>query len=344
MKRLKTLATCGIAVACMTALLACMTGCSSQEQAYTPPEATPALSTPTIAKEGTLRVGVNTSNAPLAGQTSSSSKIVGIDVDVAAALADSLGLKLEVVDVGTDPSTALSNGDVDIVMGIDKSDSSVSFWRSDAYLPTAVALFAAPSTTAVPTDDAQSKIAAQVSSKSAWAVTNEFEKAAITTTEDLKTAFSSLSSGQVNYVAADAIIGTYAAHSAGIDVHVVALMQQLGGYSVGVLDGNTQLKQAVSDALSTLSGNGVIAVVEKKWLGTALDLASTPLTAGATATKSSTTTDSGSGSTSSDATESKTDETPAEGTASSQEGASTEGAGDGSAAGSNAVQPNNVAA
>ena len=57
-------------------------------------------------------------------------------------------------------------------------------------------------------------------------------------------------------------------------------MQQPSGYSVGVLDGNTDLKTAVSDALATLAGNGVISVIETKWLGEALDLSSTPLTAG----------------------------------------------------------------
>ena len=229
-----------------------------------------------------MRVGVNTDNQPLAGQPESSSKIVGIDVDVAAALADSFGLKLEIVDVGSDAESALKEGTVDIVMGIDKSDSSTSFWKSDAYLPTAVALFSAPSNTQVPTNTAETKIAAQVSSKSAWAVTNEFDKAAFSTTNDLKSAFSELESGQVQYVAADAIIGTYAAHSAGDDVHIVALMQQAVGYGVGVSDANTDLKQAVSEALATLTSNGTIDVIETKWLGTALDLSSTPLTAGAT--------------------------------------------------------------
>ena len=281
MKRYKTLASCCMAVACMAALLVVLTGCSSQ-QSYTPPEKTPTLSSPTIGKDGTLRVGVNTDNQPLAGQPSSSSKIVGIDVDVAAALADSFGLKLEVVNVGSDAESALKEGTVDIVMGIDKSDSSTSFWKSDAYLPTAVALFSTPSNTQVPTNTAETKIAAQVSSKSAWAVTNEFDKAAFSTTNDLKSAFSELESGQVQYVAADAIIGTYAAHSAGYDVHIVALMQQAAGYGVGVSDANTDLKQAVSEALATLTSNGTIDVIETKWLGTALDLSSTPLTAGAT--------------------------------------------------------------
>ena len=341
MKRLKTLATRGFVVACMAALVACMTGCTSQ-QTYTPPEATPKLSSPTIAKEGVLRVGVNTGNVPLAGTPQNSTKIVGVAVDVAAALADSLGLKLEVVDVGTDPEGALTEGKVDVVMDVDKADTSNSFWTSDAYLPTAVALFSAPSNTAIPTNDSQPKIAAQVSSKSAWAVTNEFDQGTITTTENLKSAFAALESGQVQYVAADAIIGTYAAHSAGDDVHIVALMQQAGGYSVGVSDSNTDLKQAVSEALATLSSNGTIGVIETKWLGTALDLSATPLTAGATKstdTKTETpTTDEGEG----DNTENANDnEAPEEGADNTDTPAD-----DGSenTAGENAVQPGDIAA
>ena len=342
MKRYKTLASCCMAVACMAALLAVLTGCSSQ-QSYTPPEKAATLSSPTIGKDGTLRVGVNTDNQPLAGQPESSSKIVGIDVDVAAALADSFGLKLEIVDVGSDAESALKEGTVDIVMGIDKSDSSTSFWKSDAYLPTAVALFSTPSNTQVPTNTAETKIAAQVSSKSAWAVTNEFDKAAFSTTNDLKSAFAELESGQVQYVAADAIIGTYAAHSAGYDVHIVALMQQAVGYGVGVSDANTDLKQDVSEALATLTSNGTIDVIETKWLGTALDLSSTPLTAGATKSTDANTADT-------------TDEPQDEGegenaddnTAPADDGnadaPADDGTGDEVNAGENAVQPEDIAA
>lgn len=260
-----------------------LAGCASQES-YQPPEKTPTLSSPTIAQDGVLRVGVNTGNAPLAGQPASSSKIVGLDVDVAAALADQFGLKLELVDVGTDAEAALTNGSVDIVMGVDKADSAATFWTSEAYLPTAVALFALPANDAVPTNEEAPVIAAQTSSKSSWAVSNEFEGGTLVTTDDLKSAFAKLESGDVQYVAADAVIGTYAAHSAGYDVHIVALMQQPSGYAVGVLDSNAELKQAVSDALTSLTGTGIVDVIETKWLGSVLDLSQIPLTAGATAT------------------------------------------------------------
>ena len=182
----------------------------------------------------------------------------------------------------------------------------------------------------------RSKIAAQVSSKSAWAVTNEFDKATFSTTDDLKSAFAELASGQVQYVAADAIIGTYAAHSAGDDVHIVALMQQAGGYGVGVSDANTDLKQAVSEALATLTGNGTIGVIETKWLGTALDLSSTPLTAGATKS-----TDAGATVASKEPKDESEGENADGDAAPADEGT---GAGDEVNAGENAVQPVDVAA
>ena len=280
MKHLKRFAACCAAAVCCAAMLLLATGCQQQQESYTPPEATPAVSKPVIAQEGVLRVGVNANNAPLAGQPSSSTKIVGIDVDMAAALADQLGLKLEVVDVSTDAAGALTSGKVDVVMGVNKSDSP-SFWTSDTYLPTAVALFAQSSNSTVPANSASTKIAAQVSSNSAWAVTNEFDNSTITTTEDLKSAFSALESGKVQYVAADAVVGSYVSNNAGMDVHMVALMQQASGYCVGVLDGNTQLKQAVSNALSAMNSNGVSSIIQKKWLGTTMDLSGIKLTAGA---------------------------------------------------------------
>lgn len=277
MKRMKALVCCA-AVLCLTMVLA---GCSSQKT-YTPPEKTATVVSPAIGKNGTLRVGVNAGSPPLAGSPSSSSKIVGIDVDVAAALADQLGLKLELVDVGTSPEVALQEGKVDVVMGIG-SDSEVSFWRSPAYLPKGVALFSTVDNTTVPTKASSPKIAAQVSSISSWQVTNEFGQEALVPENDLKSAFATLASGSAQYAASDAVIGMYAARSGNYEVQIVALMQEAGGYCVGVSEANTELQAAVQDALAALVDGGMVSVIEKKWLGSAIDAATLPLTAGVSA-------------------------------------------------------------
>jgi len=148
------------------------------------------------------------------------------------------------------------------------------------YLPTGVALFSAAPDAQVPVFNSGATFAAQVSSKSAWAVMNEFGEDALTSTNDLPSALDTLASGSAQYVAADAVIGTYAAHNRALDAHIIALMQQAGGYCIGVLDDNTDLKTAISEAVFTLSGNGVFDVVMTKWLGAPLDLSATPMTAG----------------------------------------------------------------
>ncbi len=286
MKLLKRVMACALVVGalCTAALL----GACSSGQGYTPAEKTPQISSPTIASDGVLRVGVDTSRPPLAG--SNSDRIIGLDVDIAAALADTLGLDVSIVDVASDPEGAINDGSVDIVMGIDSSEAAdYTFWMSDSYLPTAITAFSLSQTAAVPVAGTPNlKFAAQVSSKSAWAVTNEFGADALTATTSLADAFADLETSVVEFVAADAIIGEYTAHGRGIDVYPVALLSPVNGYCVGVAAQNTELQAAVTQALSTIVDGGVVKVIEKKWLGTTLDLSNIPLTAAAQSSSTTT--------------------------------------------------------
>ena len=250
-KRLKAAALCCVLAACMVPAL---TGCSNNKTTYTPETKSPVVASPAIGQDGTLRVGVDAENPPLSGMVESdnTSKIAGLDVDVAAALADELGLKLSIVDVGNDPEGALAEGKVDIVMGIDRSTSDVAFWCSDPYLPTGVVLLSLSADAPVPTASSGATFAAQVSSRSAWSVMNEFGEESLTSTNNLVEALNALSTGTVQYVATDAVRGISAAKQPHVDVHMIALMQQPGGYCVGVADENSELKTAVADAVATL--------------------------------------------------------------------------------------------
>jgi len=217
---------------CVVLGLSCLTvvsGCSSET--YTPKSKTPKISTPVIGKAGVLRVGVDANNSPFAGKPDD--KIIGLNVDIAAVLADELGLKLQVVDIGTNPDKALEDGIVDIVIGVDKNDTALNCWRSEAYIQSSVAVFAMSPTATIPTSENSPRIAAQSSSMSAWEVNKQFGQEALDSSSDLKSAFGKLSSGSVNYVAADAIIGTYAAYSASprIPATIIAQMSRPSGYS-----------------------------------------------------------------------------------------------------------------
>ena len=260
------------ALVCAIVACACLVLAGCQPQSYTPEAKEPTVSASALGQPGTLRVGVNAASAPLAGQTASSARIVGIDVDVAAYLADQLGCKVEIVDVGTEPEKALKNKTVDIVLGVDASDTDTNFWKSETYLDTSVALFGTANESAIPTTDSKPKIAAQASSKSSWRVTNLFGEDSLVVQGDLKSAFDALSSGSARYVAADAVIGTYVAFSNGDNDKIVALLQDPTGYCVAVDASNTELQGAISSAMNKLVSGGMMSIIEEKWLGTTLNL------------------------------------------------------------------------
>lgn len=271
------IATCGFAA-----------GCASDEE-YTPELGTPQLSSPVIGEDGVLRVGVNTNNSPLAGK--SGDRIIGIDVDIAAALADELGLALEVKDVGNNAADAIDADEVDVVLGIDSTSNEEGYWMSSQYLPTGVVLFdQAGSNLPAPSPDDDVQIAAQVSSKSAWAVTNTFGEEALVSANDLSSAFTDLGSGKVEYVASDAIIGMYAASRQGVDVEIAALLDTASGYCAMCSGDNAELQEAIGAAIDTLVANGVVDVIEDKWLGQTVNLNGVPKIA-ATSSKATTNVD-----------------------------------------------------
>lgn len=70
-----------------------------------------------VIKSGTLRVGVNPTLPPL-GKYDDKNQIVGFDVDFANRIAQMLGVKLEVVSVGSpDRIPFVATGKIDFVMG-----------------------------------------------------------------------------------------------------------------------------------------------------------------------------------------------------------------------------------
>lgn len=70
-----------------------------------------------IIASGTIRVGVNPTLPPL-GQFNDKNEIVGFDVDYATAIAELLGVELEVVQVGSpDRIPFVASGKIDFVMG-----------------------------------------------------------------------------------------------------------------------------------------------------------------------------------------------------------------------------------
>lgn len=308
---------------CLASVMAfALCGCSSNS--YTPTLKDSTIDSSALVTEGTLTVGVNASNAPFAFQQDG--KIVGLDVDVAAALADQMGLKLQITDVGSDPNTAIKNGTVDIVMGIQKTDTSVDAWLSDSYLNTATALFSTDENAGLPSKSSSTTIAAQTSSISANEVVSQFGSDYLTSTQDLQTAFSNLEGGTVKYVACDAVAGSYIVNQSHYSAKIVGLMEKPTGYCVGVASSNTTLKTEIANAMANISDQGILSVIQQSWLGSALDLSSYQLTSDAKSAKATSTSSSSSSST-----------TSAESVLSSESTSSSSGSGNVSNVGANAA-------
>lgn len=281
---------------CLASVMAfALCGCSSNS--YTPTLKDSTIDSSALVTEGTLTVGINASNAPFAFQQDG--KIVGLDVDVAAALADQMGLKLQITDVGSDPNMAIKNGTVDIVMGIQKTDTSVDAWLSDSYLNTATALFSTDENAGLPSKSSSTTIAAQTSSVSANEVVSQFGSDYLTSTQDLQTAFSNLEGGTVKYVACDAVAGSYIVNQSHYSAKIVGLMEKPTGYCVGVASSNTTLKTEIANAMANISDQGILSVIQQSWLGSALDLSSYQLTSDAKSAKATSTSSSSSSSTTS---------------------------------------------
>ena len=229
---------------------------------------------------GTMIVGVDASSYPFAGQ--SNGKMSGLEVDVAAALAQEMGLKVEFVDVGMDGLEALTDGEVDMVMGVEE-DADTKAWKSEAYSPACICLYSMDEGAEVPKKGSDATIAAQTSSLSAWLVTRQYGNDALQAEDELKAVFQQLQDGTVPYAAADAVVGSYVLNSMGIDGHIIGLLQPEGGYCMAVSADNTALQVGLTEALSTLKSNGLMNIIMTKWMGGSVDISGVPMTAAAKA-------------------------------------------------------------
>jgi polar amino acid transport system substrate-binding protein len=269
MKFLRCVAT-GILMGMLVIASLGLTGCFSpnKEGSLALPKA--VIAPPNIAQEGVLRVGVDSSHAPFAGL--SDGHIVGIDVDIAAALAERMGLKLEKIDIkGQEPNTLLQSGSVDVIMGI-QGDSAATFSgvQVGPYLVDGPAAFSVDvSSEPQAFDPAQLKgmqVVAQEGSLSAWQVSKEFGDDKLSTRPSLALAFDELVQGAASYAAADAIVGSFLAVQYD-NVRCAGLLGESQNVCIGIATGKPDLASALTDALRTLHDQGSLRVIVAKWLG-----------------------------------------------------------------------------
>jgi polar amino acid transport system substrate-binding protein len=273
MKRFRRLFA-SVLVGVLTIMSLGLAGCigPGKEGALTLPPA--KVSSPVLAQDGVLRVGVDSSHVPFAG--SSDGAIIGIDVDIAASLAEELGLRLVIVDVaGQDVNALLRDGTIDVVMGIQPATTSTTIpqfteVQVGPYLIDGPAAFTVSySTEAADFDKNQlggARVSSQEGSLSAWQVEKDFGGANLETYPTLNRAYDDLVAGAISYVAADAIVGSFLAVKYA-DVSCVGLIADPTGVYMGVATDKTELATALTETLRTVRDNGTLQVIISKWLG-----------------------------------------------------------------------------
>lgn len=264
----RALAVAGLAAVLAVCLVA--SGCKGMPQAD---KLHPVVSPPAVREAGTLRAGVDLSTPPFGG--TDAGKQAGIDLDVAAALASRLGLKLAVVDLKrSDAATSIASGRVDVVMSMPYSSDALSqVALAGSYIANGPAFFvtndstaSAAATIALDRLPDGTKVGAQQGSAAYWALVSALGSDATTSFPTLRDALAALQKGEVQVVGGDAITGAYIAR----DMPTVRYAGQIEPaqlVGIGVATENTTLEDAVRKALDGLAADGILDAVRSKWVG-----------------------------------------------------------------------------
>lgn len=264
MKKIRVL---GVAAAAMLALCSCMFlfGCGPQGSKEVKLAST--VEDTALVSPGTLTAGVDSKSAPFGGE--SNGAIVGVDVDVAAALATELGLELVVVDTnGADPAALLNEGKVDLVMSQASSAAEEGLALVGPYLENGPSVFGKTASGGEGVDPSAltgKKVAAFAGSVAASVASQFCGNENMVSLVSLSEAFDALQAGEVDYVAADLVAGGYIALSYA-DIGYAGSLQSPAGLYIG-MGSNEVLSGAVNNALSTIKDNGILKVILSKWTG-----------------------------------------------------------------------------
>jgi polar amino acid transport system substrate-binding protein len=248
----------------LLATLALLAGCVG---GIGTPTVTPKLSPPVLARPGVLRAVVDLSYPPYAGVVSGEK--VGLDVDGAAAIADQLGLKLELID--GKPATGaelVKAGTADIVLGGLTVDEAVANQIAFAgtYVSDGPAVFASSKTTATVDGLASQRIAVQKDSAAYWALLDEFGEGPLVVMPTLLDAFKAIGSGKADVAAGDALVGAYILRG----LPSLKYLGQVGSASpvgVGVSATKPKMESEVRAILDRLATQGVLDTLRRKWAG-----------------------------------------------------------------------------
>jgi polar amino acid transport system substrate-binding protein len=237
-----------------------------------------------ISKSQTLRVGMSGAQAPF-NMTNRDGKIIGLDVDLAQVLSNSMGVELEIVPMSfAKLLPALEDGEVDIVMsGVTATlerNTRVPF--VGPYFISGISILSkAAIIESIDTEEELNKgnwrIAVLKGSTSEIFAETVLNEPQLTATDTHAEAVQLLLDGKVDAVVADAPVCALSILR-NPDAGLVTLKQPLTIEPIGVAlaPGDPLLINLVQNYMQALAATGVLESLQAKWFGNAAWMAQMP--------------------------------------------------------------------
>ena len=201
--------------------------------------------------------------------TTDSGEFEGIDIETAQAIADKLGLELQIDDMDFDAALlAVQQGKSDMVMaGVTVTDERQNVMDfTDSYATGIQSIIVKEDSDIASVDDlAGKKIGTQRGTTGYLYCSDDFGDENVVAYDDGLTAVQMLNNGQVVCVGIDnAPAKEFVAANPGLKLLDTAYVEE--DYAIGVGKGNTELKDAINTALEELKTDGTLQAIVDKYI------------------------------------------------------------------------------
>ena len=244
--------------------------------AETATEAAASTADVTTIKDGTLMVGVEIGYPPMEYFDTDGATPIGFDVEVANALADYLGLELELVDTSWDGIFAgVDTGKYDCIISCVSitDERKEQFNLTKPYVSNHTVLI-------VPNDseiDSMEALNGHSTAVQAETTADDYMKehsaelgAELFQYDKVINCFDDLKAGRTDSVFTDSVVAAYYLGAEASNYKTVWENDELEPIGICLKKGNDGLTQAIDDALDALSADGTLGTIAEKYFGTDL--------------------------------------------------------------------------
>ncbi len=263
-----SLAACGSTASSAASSEAVSSDAASSETASSEAASETETAELSTVEPGKLIMSTNAAFPPYE-MTTDSGEFEGIDIETAQAIADKLGLELQIDDMDFDAALlAVQQGKSDMVMaGVTVTDERQNVMDfTDSYATGIQSIIVKEDSDIASVDDlAGKKIGTQRGTTGYLYCSDDFGDENVVAYDDGLTAVQMLNNGQVDCVVIDnAPAKEFIAANPGLKLLDTAYVEE--DYAIGIGKGNTELKDAINTALEELKADGTLQAIVDKYI------------------------------------------------------------------------------